>query len=113
MNQGDLQPRYNPRFDQIHSIDQSRYTIAFLQAFHNWFQKRTLNLVNFTSQKYVDKSATDTLYPFKGLLADFYKKIEDPLTLFTLEEKGLTTNSLKVDKNLTKENLDGIVKPPI
>jgi len=74
------------------------------------FQKRTLDLVKFTSQKYTDKSATDTLYPFTGYLAEFYKKIEDPLTLFTLEEKGLTTNSLKVDKNLTKENLDGIVK---
>ena len=74
------------------------------------FQKRTLNLVNFTSQKYVDKSATDTLYPFKGLLADFYKKIEDPLTLFTLKEKGLTTDSAKIDRNLTKEKLDGIVK---
>jgi len=44
------------------------------------------------------------------LLADFYKKIEDPLTLFTLEEKGLTTDIAKTDKNLTKEKLDGIVK---
>jgi len=52
------------------------------------FQKRTLDLVKFTSQKYTDKSATDTLYPFTGYLAEFYKKIEDPLTLFTLEEKG-------------------------
>ena len=74
------------------------------------FQKRTLNLISFSSQKYTDKAATDALYPFKGLLADFYKKIEDPLTLFTLEEKGLTTDIAKTDKNLTKEKLDGIVK---
>ena len=74
------------------------------------FQKRKLNLVNFSSQKYTDKSATDTLYPFTGSLAEFYKKIEDPLKLFTLEEKGLTTDSVKIDKNLTKEKLDGIVK---
>lgn len=74
------------------------------------FQARPLKLVNITSQRYSDKSATDGLYPFKGLLADFYKKIEDPLTLFTLEEKGLTTSSAKVDRNLTKEKLDGIVK---
>jgi len=74
------------------------------------FQKRTLNLVNFSSQRYTDKSATDALYPFKGLLANFYKKIEDPLTLFTLQEKGLTTDLTKTDKNLTKEKLDGIVK---
>jgi len=74
------------------------------------FQARPLKLVNITSQKYSDKSSTDNLYPFNGLLAEFYKKIEDPLALFTLQEKGLTTNSAKVDKNLTKEKLDGIVK---
>ena len=74
------------------------------------FQKRTLNLVNISSQRYTDKSATDSLYPFSGHLANFYKKIEDPLTLFTLKEKGLTTDSVKTDKNLTKEKLDGIVK---
>ena len=74
------------------------------------FQTRTLKIVSFNSQRYSDKSSTDAAYPFKGLLADFYKKIEDPLALFTLEEKGLTTSSVKVDKNLTKENLDGIVK---
>jgi hypothetical protein len=74
------------------------------------FQKRTLDLVKFSSQKYNDKAATDTLYPFTGHLAEFYKKIEDPLTLFTLQEKGLTTSSLKVDKKLTAEKLDGVVK---
>ena len=74
------------------------------------FQKRTLDIVKFASQSYTDKSATDSLYPFTGSLADFYKKIEDPLKLFTLEEKGLTTDSAKVDKNLTKEKLDGLVK---
>lgn len=74
------------------------------------FQARPLNLIKFDSQRYSDKSSTDVAYPFKGLLAEFYKKIEDPLKLFTLEEKGLTTNSARVDKNLSKEKLDGIVK---
>lgn len=74
------------------------------------FKERPLNLVKINSQSYVDKSATDNSYPFRGSLADFYKKIEDPLLLFTLQERGLTTNSARVDKNLSKENLDGLVK---
>ena len=74
------------------------------------FQKRTLDVVKFASQPYTDTAATDSLYPFTGSLADFYKKIEDPLKLFTLQEKGLTTSSVNVDKKLKKEGLDGIVK---
>lgn len=74
------------------------------------FRARTLNLVRFGTQRYTDTSASNIAYPFKGDLADFYKKIEDPLTLFTLEERGLTTDSVKVDKKLTKEKLDGLVK---
>lgn len=74
------------------------------------FQTKQLNIVRFDSQPYTDKPSRDVLYPFKGSLANFYKRIEDPLTLFTLEEKGLTTDLAKVDKNLSKEKLDGIVK---
>lgn len=74
------------------------------------FKERPLKLVKINSQNYVDKAATDLTYPFNGQLANFYKKIEDPLLLFTLQERGLTTNSAKVDRNLSKENLDGIVK---
>ena len=74
------------------------------------FQKRKLEVVRFASQLYTDTAATDILYPFTGSLAEFYKKIEDPLKLFTLQEKGLTTSSVSVDKKLKKEGLDGIVK---
>lgn len=74
------------------------------------FTEKPLKIIKIGSQKYSDKAASDLLYPFTGSLSNFYKKIEDPLTLFTLEERGLTTDSAKVDKKLTKEKLDGLVK---